>query len=212
MNTIDFIVLHKDNTTETHKVSVYLDDTIENVKTKVSENLDVKNIQHYYLFYKKKIQYNPYDIYKQLSLDGTKTITDKIFNIFCLNHNLPLTEEKEIYVLNDFLKLDLKEIETSYSIGISRKSNFVINPFQNKYNQLEDSSTLSKELLMTYDIGNEIYLCLASEVFEYCSENGLENKQVINVYYPYLFQHKQFELGMLNSNESSVEKYKEYNG
>jgi hypothetical protein len=214
MSTFTFVLLHKDNTSEKHNVDIYLDDTIENIKTKLSAKLDVKNIQHYYLFYKDTIPYDPYEVYKKLSLDGERTITSNIYDIFCLNHNLPLSKEKDnVYELDDFLKLELKELETTIPIGISRKTTFVVNPFQNNYNQIEDSSTTSKELLMEYTNidGKEIFVCLAQEVMEYCLDNKLETKQVINVYYPYLFQQNQIEVSLLKPNESVSDKYKDYN-
>ena len=214
MSTFTFVVLHKDNTNEKHDVEIYLDDTIENIKTKLSDKLSVKNIQQYYLFYKTNITYNPYDVYHQLSLNGTRTITSTIFEIWCLNNGLNLLEkDKTFYELDDFLKLDIKEMETTISIGISRNTTYVVNPFQNTHNQLEDSSTTSKELLMKYNNieGKDIYVCLAEEVLEYCLENKLENKQVINVYYPYLFQKNKFEISMLTPEDSSIKKYKEYN-
>ncbi len=42
-------------------------------------------------------------------------------------------------------------------------------------------------------------------------DNVLETKQVINVYYPYLFQKNQFEISSLKPDENSISKYKDYN-
>jgi hypothetical protein len=60
---------------KTYDVDVYNDDTIENIKYKLSTYLDNKNINSYYLFYKKEVSLNPYDVFNQLS-NNNKTIID----------------------------------------------------------------------------------------------------------------------------------------
>ena len=75
MSDIEFLILKGESEIETHVISIYEDDTIENVKNKLSLRIDVKNIEHYYLFYKKREILNPYDIYKKLTLNNTKTRT-----------------------------------------------------------------------------------------------------------------------------------------
>ena len=42
---------------QTYDVDVYADDTIENIKYKLSTFLKNKNINSYYLFYKKEIEH-----------------------------------------------------------------------------------------------------------------------------------------------------------
>ena len=49
-------------------------------------------------------------------------------------------------------------------------------------------STNNKNTLLHYKFieDNTIYLCLAEDVLDYSNENGLEEKAMINIYYPYL--------------------------
>ena len=141
------------------------------------------------LFYKKKELLNPYDIYKKLTLNNTKNITYSIFHSFCLNHGIKNEEKRDSYELEDLLKLNL-EVETNIPIGISRTSSFVVNPYENPFNNIEDSNTESNALWMSYpDIKDRVYVCLVSDVLEYVTQKGLEVNQTLNVYYPYFPQH-----------------------
>ena len=209
MSDIEFLILKGDSEIETHVISIYEDDTVENVKNKLSLRLDVKNIEHYYLFYKKNELLNPYDIYKKLTLNNTKNITYDIFHSFCLNHGIKNDERKDSYELEDLLKLNL-EVETNVPIGIGHSSSFVVNPYDNPFNNIEDSNTESTALWMSYpDIKERVYVCLAEHVIEYVNQKGLEVKQTINVYFPYLCS--EGKLKELNPYEDTSEKYNEYN-
>ena len=101
---ITYIHLNK-NEEVAYPLTLYKDDTIDNVKSKLSSVFENKNTDEYYLFAKKKTVLNPYDIYKRLSFQNTKTITYESFSSFCLNHELPLPKKKESYELDDFLEL-----------------------------------------------------------------------------------------------------------
>ena len=84
MNSIvQFIILKNNEEIDKIDIPIYLDDTIENVKCKISDKLEIKNIESYYLFYKKNVNLNPYDIYKKLSYNNKKIITKKDFYCFC---------------------------------------------------------------------------------------------------------------------------------
>lgn len=54
MSIIEFLILKGETELEKHNISIYEDDTIDSVKNKLSLKINVKNIEHYYLFYKKK--------------------------------------------------------------------------------------------------------------------------------------------------------------
>ncbi len=88
MNLTFSILSNENEVMYTHNINVYNDDTIEQVKYKLSNYLDNKNIKSYYFFYKTKKQLNPYDIFKTLSLNDTILIDKKKFDIFCENHNI----------------------------------------------------------------------------------------------------------------------------
>ena len=208
MSDIEFVIIKGNTEIEKHIVSIYEDDTIENVKNKLSSKLNVKNIEHYYLFYKKKELLNPYDIYKKLSSNNTKIITYPLFHSFCLNHGLPNEVKKESYELDDLLKLNLS-VETNIPIGVSRTSSFVVNPYDNPFNNIEDSNTSSNTLWMSYSDINNVFVCLAKDVESYVKEKGLEPNQTLNVYFPYLLSD-----GKLKNLDPDIDnhiKYSNYN-
>ena len=209
MSDIEFVILKGESEIEKHVISIYEDDTIENVKNKLSLNITVKNAEHYYLFYKKKEVLNPYDIYKKLTLNNTKSINYKMFHSFCLNHGIKNDEKKDVYELEDLLKLNL-EVETTIAIGIENTSPFVVNPYDNTFNNIEDSSTESKTLWMSYsELKDRVFVCLATDVFDYVKEKGLEVNQTLNVYFPYLCS--QGKLKELNPDIDNSSKYDNYN-
>ena len=141
MDEYEFVLLQ--NKTETPIVldlKIYADDTIDNVKHKLSRVLK-KNVDNYYLFYKKRTFINPYDIYNKLSANNTKPVNKQLFVSFCINHNIK-PEEKDEYDIDDFLKLNLLQIEVEVSepIGVENKL-FIVNPFENIFNYYEKSNS-----------------------------------------------------------------------
>jgi hypothetical protein len=209
MSNIEFVILKGNTQIETHTISIYEDDTIENVKNKLSLNITVKNVEHYYLFYKKKETLNPYDIYKKLTHNNTKSINYKTFHSFCLNHGIQNDERKDVYELEDLLKLNL-EGETNIPIGVDNGSPFVVNPYDNPFNNIEDSSTESNSLWMSYsEIKGRVFVCLATDVFDFVKDNGLEVNQTLNVYFPYVCS--QGKLKELNPEIDNSSKYDNYN-
>ena len=82
---LTFSILINNKVANTYEVSnIYSDDTIENIKFKLSNEIENKNIKQYYFFYKRKKILNPYDLYNQLSVNDTilidkKTFTDEWF-------------------------------------------------------------------------------------------------------------------------------------
>jgi chemotaxis protein histidine kinase CheA len=198
---IEFVLLKNKKETPI-TLDVHIDDTIDNIKNKLSRVLD-KDINHYYLFYKKRKVINPYDIYNKLSLNNTKPIDNQMFVSFCMNHNIK-PEEKDDYDIDDFLKLNLSEVEVNEPIGIENKS-FIVNPFDNIFNYYENVQSASTSLLMNYN-ARKIYVCLAEDVYPYLESSGLELEHTINVYFPYLFSEKKFKL----DSGKFVDKYLKY--
>lgn len=187
---------------KTYTVDIYRDDTIDNVKSKLSQ-VDGKNVDEYYFFAKQWVQINPYEQYKKFSHDNTRPITYEMFAAFCLNHDFPVPDKKSSYELTDFLELPEESYE-SFAIGIVNGSSFVVNPFKNPFPQQEDSGTSSKTLWMS--LPETIYVCFSEDVNRYSKKEGLELSKVFNVYYPYLFKEGRFE--PLNGVKTD---YREYN-
>jgi len=185
---VTFILLEQNKERERKIVQIYKDDTLENVKYKLSEQLDSKQIEGYYLFYKKTMLLNPYDSFKKLSNQNTRVISYPTFYGFCVNHGLELPEKKEVYELEDFLQYDQQKVETTLPIGIKKQSPFIVNPYENIFPMLEDSNTLSNSLWL--GLPKEVYVCQANDVYAYWEEKKYEIGQMANVYFPYLFEKK----------------------
>ena len=208
MDKYEFVILK--NKTETRIVldsEIYADDTIDHVKHKLSRVLK-KNVNNYYLFYKKRKFINPYDIYNQLSANNTKPVNKQLFVSFCINHNIE-PEEKEEYDIDDFLKLNLSQIELEVNepIGVENKL-FIVNPFENIFNYYDNAQSVSTSLLMNYN-ARKIYVCLAEDVYPYLKSVGLELEHTINVYFPYLFSEQTFKIEPTTYKSDKYLKYDE---
>ena len=101
---LNFSILINNNVSDNYEINIYSDDTIENIKFKLSNEIENKNIKQYYFFYKRKKILNPYDLYNQLSLNDTILIDKKTFTVFCINHNIKRLEDKPYYTLEDILQ------------------------------------------------------------------------------------------------------------
>ena len=187
---------------------IYMDDTIENVKYKLSKVLPIKNVKYYYLFYKRETQINAYDAYKQLSLNDTVPINKKKFVSFCVNCNIKNYKDKEYYDIDDFLELELdKPITVNEPIGIET-GNYIVNPYDNVFNYDENIQSTSNTLLMNYpNLTDVIYVCIADRVYHYVDKKGLDIEHVVNVYYPYLYSEKKFNMDVIEEGDTKYEKY-----
>ena len=173
---------------ETYEVEVYADDTIENIKYKLSVFLDNKNINSYYLFYKKEASLNPYDVFNQLSNNNKTVIDYRKLYIFCANHEITMPAKKDFYELDDILDLNVEAATVSLEpIGIE-KGMFITNPDAKIFNYYDNiPKTHSNKLLLDYN-ADVIYVCLAENTYPIFTKRKLEMDHVVNVYYPYLFE------------------------
>jgi hypothetical protein len=170
---MEFVLLQNKKETS-FTLDIYLDDTIDNIKYKLSKQLPVKNIHYYYLFYKKEKIVNPYDVYKKLSQNNKVLIDHQTFVSFCMNHNLPYSKQKEYYEIDDFLESPLdKPVLVNEPIGVENKL-FIINPFDNIFNFYENAQSSSSTLIMNYLNVRKIYVCLAPDVYQHIHDTGLE--------------------------------------
>ena len=205
---ISFSILSINNDViDTQIIQLYNDDSIQQVKYKLSTVITNKNIKTYYFFYKRVKAINPYDVFKSLSLNDTILIDKKKLDIFCNNHNIELTIDKPYYELDDILQIINKtEYLVNETIGIDN-INIVVNPFKNAYNYTSNSSTTTSNLLLDYPFIENIFVCFADDIIDYNRKNNLVVENIFNVYYPYLFQDKLFEKEQL----IRVDDYTDYN-
>ena len=206
---VTFILLEQNKEKDRKIVQIYKDDTLENVKYKLSEQMTTKQIEGYYLFYKKTMLLNPYDSFKKLSNQNTKVITYPVFYGFCVNHGLELPVKKDFYELEDFLKYDQRQVEATFSIGIKKQTPFIVNPYENIFPMVEDSNTLSNSLWL--GLPKEVFVCEAKDVYAYWEGQSYEIGQMTNVYFPYLFEKKVLSTAELEALPLTEYKYKAYN-
>merc|ERR1711965_207133 len=125
-------------------------------KINISKYLDVKNIDEYYLFYKRKVNENIYDELKKIIPRKENTIPYEKLEIFKSNNYVDYEFEKKDYTLDEIISLQLKNITyKDEPIGISfREKNVSVNPYNMNKSYSQLSSTQSNNLLLEY---NNIY-------------------------------------------------------
>jgi hypothetical protein len=194
---------------------IHIDDNIGTIKLKIFEYCLGKSISmsELYLFCLKDEYLNPINIYQSLTQNDRLPLTRVRINQILLN----IYEKNEIlehidfssilsgksfdYNFDDILKLDLTDRE--YLVGktlgqkliFTGEYPFIVDPFYvNEYDSLLENSrreitTLSNNLLLeTGEIyNNNIYLCVAEDVFKYMENQGLSSEYTSKIYFPFLY-------------------------
>lgn len=210
-------------------VNIFPDDTIEIIKKKfinIEKNISIDEL---YLFSNVKEFFNSEIIYKNLSQNGKIQITKPILSEYLLNitkFNIKTLPDKSIYTYDDILSLKLDKYELiNRVIGqkISYKNenvSYVINPFNllnidDKFKKETDYfvNTTNKQVLLSYNkiYSNIIFLCEANDVLDYAIDNMIDEKLIIKIYYPYLYENEIFNKRELdNSKPLLLKKNKDY--
>ena len=191
--------------------TIHIDDTIGSIKLKIVNAFEkIFSEEEVYLFCLKEESLNPITVYQNLTLNNKIPLTkirleqmllnirDEDGNVF--NFQLP---SKEKYTFDDILKLDLADHKFSVAKILGQKIvmenaeyPFIADPFfVNKYDILlertrKELSTLNNSILLDTGsiIGNNIYLCLASNVFSYCDTNNISLEYTSKIYFPFLYK------------------------
>ena len=211
------IILLNERLEETPIITnVYKDDTIEELKYKISKELDVKDIKQYYFFYKKNTNMNPYHELKKY-FDKNHVITKETLDIFISNHDIKIDIPlQETYNMDDLVSIHFPIIQSELEpLGIHIKEKiYSVNPFL--HDKLYDvlSQPLHNVLLLDYPNikNNTIYLVLLSDLTNFLSHNI---KTYSKVYFPDIYKSKNFDLSTIfNPDYSttliSIEKHKEF--
>ena len=139
-----------------------------------------------------------------------RDFTKEMFGQLIENFNIPKNiidsiPEKEIYTYEDILTVfDANETTAKIKIPIGQKFSkkrdylFSANPFKiinntnTKFIQKQENPILSfdNQLLLNYGdiVDQNIYLCLADDVYKYSFELGIDEEYISNIYYPFLFK------------------------
>ena len=207
-----------------HEIIIHNDDSLENIKYKLTSVLEDKNMEHYYFFYKTYYNENDYiNLFNKISKNKT-TITQRKLDIILKNLNINIILDKDEYNINDFIEI-FKDVDEKLELNIvfdmkSSEFNFITNPLLNIFNYDDTRSYKNGDLLFENQmiIDNIVYCIHISEFLDYASNNtdkfNLDN--TLGVYYPKLYEKKLFTMSEINSksitdNNLYQEKYDIYN-
>jgi len=194
---------------------IFLDDTIQTIKNKILIELGLNEVSykelHLFAYFKqttstdkKEIQRDAnyvLTIYNQITQNDSSKypFTHDIMEHFISNFLID-TEKREKLTKTQYTYEDLLDVYKKQPIkkilgrqfADSVNHLFSVNPFQcsTLYNN-PDAMLYSTENSVLLDFGilrdSTIYVCLASDVFEYARNNSLSEKDMCSMYYPFLF-------------------------
>jgi len=207
---------------------IHKDDSIRTIKNKIIKELgfDV-SYKELYLFCQIQENISLYEIYHKVTKFNEEPFTLEMLKQFDINLEDSVRKKiKPLYqtMLNDrsYTYDELKNIielndKVDISIPFGQKFKnekdylFPVNPFdkvkteENKIvllNPLENSLLLSNGKL----VENTIFVCFAQEVLQYSNEIGIDEKYMIQQYYPYLYSSNIYSLSNLLENKQKLIK------
>ena len=208
---------------------IHFDDTIWNIKLKIIKAFSKTfSIEEMYLYGVQKETVNTNSIFGELTQNGRLVLTKLrlqqfLSNIIYDNKGEPITfdvPDQESYSYDDVMALDLnnKEFGIAKVIGqrfyiVENEYPFIVNPFEvTEYDDFierasrKSLTTLNSNLLLnTGDlIGNNMYLCLATNVYETMKSKTLSETYATRIYYPFLMKLDIFSLVELNKQQGKL--------
>lgn len=209
--------------------NIYPDDTIETIKKKFINIEKTTSIDEIYLFSNVKESFNSENVYKNLTQNGKLQLTKNILTEYLLNisnFDIKTLPDKSVYSYDDILSLNLEKYDlinkplgqkfTYKNLNIS----YIINPFN--LLEVEDIfkknveylvNTTNKQVLLTNNNikSNIIYLCEATDVLNYAIDNSIDEKNIIKMYYPYLYDNEIFnKTELINNKPFLLKKSKDF--
>lgn len=187
------------------KQFLHKDDSVRIIKKKILRDLLALVAISYdeiYLFSEKNDdQYSFLTAYKQITDNEKYQFTRDIMAQFLINIGASNSiADKDIYAFEDFQSLP-KEQTIKVALGqkfdLFRDPLFTANPYDviGAFAKFVDDNTtnslkiLENELLLNYgNISNNIYLCLAEDVYKYAESRALPEKYFTQLYFPFLFK------------------------
>ena len=204
--------------------NIHMDDTIGSIKIKIvqafNKTFSLDEIYLYGLFENTINSINIYQILTQNEkLPLTKTrIQQFLYNIRKeeVNYELP---KKDIFTFEDILNLQLEDKNIIVAKVLGEKIflsleeyPFIADPyFVEAYDTVleksrKEVSTLNNNLLLSSGeiIDNNIYLCLAQEVFEFNEKRDFSNEYCSKIYFPFLYKKSVTTLDQLEEKKRSL--------
>ena len=208
-------------------MKIHLDDSIQNIKTKILYATKGEGVSFFemYLFVKLGIQQYPEKIYENLTQKGSSDLLKLHMEQFLHNINRPELIDtigmKEIYDYDDILNLKLTDEKYITNKSIDQKivvkdTNYpyFVNPYDiTEVGRLLDNSqenmttTTNNNILMNFGEieNNVIYMCTTEDVIESTNAKNLSEESCIKIYYPKLYDKNITSIKMLESNKESLQ-------
>jgi hypothetical protein len=204
-------------------VNIYKDDSIENVKYKLTSVLDEdRNPEHYCFFYKRKFKFiHDWELLFKKMSSGQPQISSRVATIFFKNIGTNKSFDDEIS-FQDFIQNIERDKELLIYESLDKNANFydvVFNPLVNKYNYANETATKYSDLLFNNDIiyDNEIFAIHFSEFLTFMQTQigSMNLESTMNVYYPELLKNGIKSIDETFTRESKAttleDKYHNYN-
>ena len=169
---------------------IYPDDNILNVKHKIVNELEDKNMDNYCFFYKQETYVDLKKKFEILS-NNNYSLSKRKFDIFVSNHNIEGSyDDKEEYDIEDFLKLNKPTYEITRSLDYDINIDDVMcDPLKNTLNYIE--KVKSKRANLLFENGeiknNSIYCVHVSDCIKHARRVELDIESMISVYYNSLY-------------------------
>ena len=186
-------------------VLIHKDDSIGQVKQKIlnemgcifssytSDNCksETSNYDELYLFAYKTRTIN---FLNAITTSTKSVINQKIFAQFANGFREEMDLTKEIYEYKYLSSLGEKPVSVRTGLGMEFKHGynylFSPNPFLNdptvEIERIKNSIYLNENKLLGSIDNNNIYMCLAKDVFQYAEKKGFSTDSFSNIYFPHL--------------------------
>jgi len=192
---------------------IHYDDTIRTIKRKILAEMDAYTISYpeLYLFANKKQQIDLFNIYNRIThndkIDFKPNMLAQLLQNLHIQPNIidkiPELETYSYETLFKYLPINNTVIDIDIPIGQQftsyRDLLYPANPYDNissveiPFKQTAENNliTFEKDLLLNYGpiVNNSLYVCCVDDVIQYANTIGLDNKYIINLYFPVLASH-----------------------
>ena len=185
---------------------IHRDDTIRTIKIKILKEFENKYAyEELCLFGKIRHYVNALKVFSSVTENDRIVFSKEFMSQLIVNLDMDETEinkieKKNNYYYEDVVALENIDYELAVSLGrkFAKQRNYLYsaNPFSivsqksiaipNKQNEL---MSFENTTMLNYGkmIDNNIYLCFAEDVYEYSSQNGLDEMYVTEMYFPLLY-------------------------
>ena len=184
------------------KHHIHLDDSIQTIKNKILIEIGISKISyaelHLFSYFNNNVSYDTklLDLYNELTNNDEIPLTKDKLKHFLSNFWIaePIDLSKDVYSYED-LQAIYKNQPHKHVLGrkFAKTINhlFSINPFQCTTPYIKSDAMLySGDSSILLNVGklveNKIYVCLASDAFDYATKHNIDEEYISSSYYPFL--------------------------